>query len=235
MHLRRLAAAVSLSLAAACTDFATPAELTKPTVLAVIADPPVVAPGASSVLETVVVDGTGRLQGLTQRQVLVETYPGVPPMGRVEADGGAIRYVAPDPVPMLPDNAAPLDSVQIEIDVPSADGVQTLRTVKLMAVTSAVATANPTITRLGIGEADGLAGGVTLARNATVMLDVAIDPPAGEDARIAWYTSAGLIERYQSTPTELVASEDAASGWIFVVVRDGVGGVVWHGVPVTVE
>lgn len=228
-----LAAVLAAVLAAGCTDFATPAELTKPTILAITAEPPVVAPGASSVLETVVVDGTGVLDGLTQRHALVETYPGVPPMGRLEDDGGVLRYIAPDPVPELPDDAPPLDSVQIDVDTPAG----TLRAVKLMLVSSAVTTANPVISRLRVGDTDALAatGPIVLAREAAVALDVAIEPPAGDDARFAWYSSAGLIERYQSTPSELVGAEEARSGWLFVVVRDGVGGVVWHGVPVTVE
>lgn len=228
-----LAPAIIALLAAGCTDFATPAELTKPTILAITAEPPVVAPGASAVLETVVVDGSGVLDGLTQRHALVETYPGVPPMGRLEDDGGVLRYVAPDPVPALPDDAPPLDSVQIDVDTPAG----TLRAVKLMLVTDAVATANPVISRLTIGDTDVIAapGPIVLARETAVAIDVAIDPPAGDDARFAWYSSAGLIERYQSTPSELVAAEDARGGWLFVVVRDGLGGVAWHGVPVTVE
>ena len=40
--------AIAALAAAACTDFATPAELTKPTILAVTAEPPVVAPGAQT-------------------------------------------------------------------------------------------------------------------------------------------------------------------------------------------
>ncbi len=223
-------AVVLLVGAAACTDFATPAELTKPTILAITAEPPVVAPGASSVLETIVVDAGGVMTGLTQRHQLIETYPGVPPMGRVERVGDEVRYVAPDPIPELPDNALPLDSVQIEIDTPEG----TLRAIKVMPVTTVTA-ANPTITRLTVGDADGLAGPLTLARNTPVAIDVAIEPAAGEDARFAWYSSAGGIERYQSTPAELVAAEEARQGWLFVVVRDGAGGVAWHGVEVTVE
>src|SRR5512135_2159121 len=46
-------------LLGACADFATPAELTKPTVLAVIADPPLVPPGAESALSVVLVGPDG--------------------------------------------------------------------------------------------------------------------------------------------------------------------------------
>jgi hypothetical protein len=216
--------------AAACTDFATPAELTKPTILAITADPPIVAPGASAVLETVVIDAGGVMLGLTERHALVETYPGIPPMGRLEQVGDEVRYIAPDPVPPLPDNAPPLDSVQFEIDTPEG----TLRAIKVMPVAAVTAT-NPVISRLTVGDSDALAGPLTLARDAALAIEVAIEPPAGGDARYAWYTSAGLIEKYQSTPAELVAAEDARRGWLFVVVRDGVGGVAWHGVEVTVE
>lgn len=225
----RLAVVLALG-AAACTDFATPAELTKPTILAITADPPIVAPGASAQLTTVVIDANGVMAGLTERHSLVETYPGVPPMGRVETTEGGARYVAPDPVPPLPENAPPIDSVQIEIDTPEG----TLTAIKVMPV-AAVTASNPVISRLTVGGSDALAGPVTLAREAAVAIEVAIEPPAGEDARFAWYTSAGLIEKYQSTPAELVAAEEAKQGWLFVVVRDGLGGVVWHGVEVTVE
>ena len=63
-------------IAAGCTDFASPAELTKPTVLAVIAEPPVVAPGEPTDLTAVIVDGSGELTGLPVRWSLIETYRG---------------------------------------------------------------------------------------------------------------------------------------------------------------
>jgi hypothetical protein len=215
-----------------CTDFATPAELTKPTILAVTADPPIVAPGASADLTTVVVDGSGVIAGLTQRQMLVETYPGVPPMGRLEVEGDTVRYIAPDPVPPLPENAPALDSVQIDIETPDA----VLRTVKVMGV-QAGTFANPVLARFTVNGVDALTATapITLARNAAVTIDVAIDPPATDMARFAWYSSAGLIEKYQSTPTELVAAEVASQGWLYVVVRDGALGVVWRGVEIVVE
>ena len=60
----RLVTALALAsaiLATACTDFATPAELQKTTILAVVADPPITPPGAQSRLELVVVDASGRV------------------------------------------------------------------------------------------------------------------------------------------------------------------------------
>lgn len=221
------AALVVLALGAtACTDFASPAELTKPTILAVTAEPPVVAPGGHTALAVAVADATGPLTGLPTRWSLIETYRGVPPMGTLSGT----TYTAPDPLPTLPAGAAPVDTIQLEIDT----AVGTLVAVKVVPVVS-VATANPTITGLTVGDQDGLAGPVTIARAASLPLTLTTEPAPGEDARFAWYSSAGLIEKYQSNPTELVAADDAGGGWLFVVMRDGKGGVAWRGVQVTVE
>lgn len=224
--------ALALLLAAGCTDVAGPAELTKPTILAITAEPPIVAPGASAELTAIVVDGSGAIAGLTQRQKLVVTYPGVPPMGRLEEDSGTVRYIAPDPVPPLLAAEPALDSVQIDIETPD----EILRTIKVLGV-QAGTFANPTLARFTVNGVDALTatGPITLARNAPVTIDVAIEPAATDLARFAWYTSVGLIEEYQSTPTELVASAVAVEGWLFVVVRDGALGLVWRGVEIVVE
>ncbi|HVV83204.1 MAG TPA: hypothetical protein VHE35_08990 [Kofleriaceae bacterium] len=238
-HLRRatrprttlpLAAAAAIVGAAAagagCTDFATPAELTKPTILAVIAEPPIVAPGAQTELSVAVVDGTGVLMDLPARWSLVETYRGVPPMGTLTGS----TYTAPDPIPTLPPNAPPIDSVQLEVDTSAG----TLTAIKAVPVAS-VDAANPTIDTFTVGASDALAGPITVTHGATLDLDVVTDPPATADARYAWYSSVGDIEQYQSNPTTMIAADQAKSGWMFVVVRDGKGGVTWRGVAVTVE
>lgn len=229
----RLAVAVApcVVLSIACTDFATPAELEKPTILAVTADPPVVAAGGDARLDTVVVDGSGVLTGLTTSYRLVETYAGVAPIGRLAVDGGVTRYVAPDEVPTLPGGAPPIDTVEVTID---GAGDRPMTALKAMAVAPA-ATANPTIARLGVGDGDGLAGPLRVRHGDTLALEVATDPPADEAARFAWYTVAGEIERYQSNPCELIVGDEARSGWLFVVVRDGKGGVAWRGVELQVE
>jgi hypothetical protein len=229
-YLRRALMTVALAspaLAAACTDFASPAELTRPTILAVTADPPIVAPGAQSTLSVAVVDGNGPIEGVTARWSLIETYRGIPPMGTL----AGTTYTAPDPVPALPENAAPVDSVKLELDV----GGTTLVAIKVMPVASVAGAANPTIAALRIGDADGLAGPLTLARSSLQALEVTTEPAAGTDARYAWYSSAGAIEKYQSNPTTMTANDEAGAGWLFVVVRDGKGGVAWRGVEVTVE
>ena len=213
-------------IAAGCTDFASPAELTKPTVLAVIAEPPVVAPGEPTELTAVIVDGSGELTGLPVRWSLIETYRGVPPMGTLTGS----TYTAPDPIPTLPANAPPIDSVRLEVDT----GATTLVTVKFVAV-AAVALTNPTISAFTVGAVDAAAGPITVARGAVLDLAITTDPPLAADARFAWYSSAGEIVKYQSNPTTMTAAEDAGAGWLFIVARDGKGGMAWRGVEITVE
>lgn len=224
---------VVAALAAAatgCTEFATPAELTKPTVLAVIADPPIVAPGEAASLAPVVAGP----EGFVDPEVtwaLVETLPGVPPFGEVIADGDTAIYRAPDEVPPQPEGAAPVASVAATVRA----GDVSVTVIKAMVVLDVGApAANPTITALTIdGAPVGEAATITAGQPHEVAVEV--DPPLGEDASVAWYANAGGIERYQSTPTELVAADAPRDGWLFVVVRDGRGGVAVRGLPVAVE
>ena len=217
---------------AACTDFATPAQLEKPLILAITADPPLVVAGGQSQLDAVVVDGDGVKTGLTTRYRLIETYDGVAPIGRLDDSAAPVRYLAPDPVPSLPGNAPPIDTIEVTIDgLP--DGP--LTALKVMGV-APVETANPRITALTIGDGDGLAEGpLTVRRGDRRALTLTVDPPPSDDASFAWYTVAGTIEKYQSNPCELVVGDEARSGWLFVVVRDGLGGVAWRGVELRVE
>jgi hypothetical protein len=215
---------------AACTDFATPAELAKTTILAVVSEPPITPPGAQSRLELVVVDGNGRVAAPAATWSLVETLPGVPPMGRVSVnEDGTATYTAPStPPPATPENP-PIDSVQIEV----AATPRTITALKA-AIVADVASANPALATMTVGGADARTMAVAPAGQ-TVPLAVTIDPPAGEDATYAWYTTRGEIEDYQSAEATLVAPEEAGTGWLFVVVRDGRGGVAWHGAPLAVQ
>lgn len=215
---------------AGCTDFATPNQLERPTIIAVVAEPPIVRPGREAVITVVTADRTGVLADLPTRWEVGEAFPGVPPMGTVRTEAGRAIYTAPDPVPVRPDDVPPLDSIMVTVD--TADGPRTA--IKAMPVLPMDA-ANPTLTALAVGAGDGLAGPVTVQKGATVALSVTIDPPAGDDTTFAWYTPVGDIKFYQSNPCELVVPPDAASGPLMVVVRDGKGGVVWRDLELRVE
>jgi len=215
---------------ASCGDFPTPAELTKPTILAVVADPPLVAEGESTTLNVVVAGPDGPMAPDALDWVLIETLPGVPVFGALVAnDDGTATYTAPDPLPERPQGAPPVDSVQLTVTV----GDETLTSIKAVVVTD-VPAANPAITSLIVGEAEA-EDGMHVASDVVYPIEVELDPAPGEDATYAWYSTAGAIEQYQSNPAELVGAEEAGDGWLFVVVRDGRGGVAWRGVEVIVE
>ncbi len=221
---------VLVVLVAACGEFSTPAELTKPTILAVIADPPLIAEGESTTLSVVVAGPEGPMIPEAAGWALVETLPGVPPFGELTAhDDGTATFTAPDPVPDLPDGAPPVSSVELTVTA----GELTLKTIKLLVVTD-VPAANPAITSLIVGEVEA-EDGQHVATDVVYPIEVAIDPEPGEDATYAWYSTAGVIEEYQSNPAELIGAEEAGDGWLFVVVRDGRGGVAWRGVELVVE
>ncbi len=218
-------------LLGACADFATPADLDAPTIIAVVAEPPLVRPGASTRLAVVVAGPDGELTSLAPRWSLVESFPTVPIMGSVSTDGADAIYQAPAEVPARPEGVPPIDTVRLEVDVPTTDGTRTLAAVKAIAVLPQDA-ANPTIRLL---DADG-AEATTLTGTVAdgVALEVEVTPAAGDATRYAWYATTGAIADYQSNPATLTA-EAPGSGTVFVVVRDGAGGVAWRAVDVAIE
>jgi hypothetical protein len=217
----------------ACTDFATPAQLAAPTIIAVVAAPPIVAPGQQTEVSVVVAGPDGRLMDLTPRWTLVESFPTVPPMGTLLVEGDVATYQAPEQVPPRPEDVPPVDTLRLEVDVPDGDGgTRTLAAVKAIAVL-AEPTANPTLTIL-----DGDGAEVSELRASpgeALALSLGVAPAPTASARYAWYATLGEIEDYQSSPTELVAPAEPGAGEVFAVVRDGVGGVAWRAVPFVVE
>jgi hypothetical protein len=216
--------------ATGCDSFDPPAVLSRPTVLAVVADPPVVAPGAAATLTLVVIgpDGLRPAAGATWQ--MSTTYPGVAPLGAVvgHADGTA-TYTAPAVVPPLPAGAPPLDSV--EVDLTLEDGRPTA-SVKglLIADLGHPPTANPTITAVAAGGA-AVTDTLTLQAGVATPLALTLDPAPTDHTTYAWYASLGEIQAYQSNPTTITAVT-AGTGWLFVAVRDGALGVAWRGVPI---
>lgn len=215
-------------LAAACTDFATPNQLEKPTIVAVVSDPPIVPPGGTAAVSVVLADASGVVLAPPTSWSLVEAYPGVAPLGTISGDAAGATYTAPATLPDRGD-IPPVDTASVTVETATGP----LTAIKAMAVIDVAAT-NPALTALDVGGASGLAG-ATVTRGATVALSVTTDPATGEDARFAWYTPVGDIKYYQSNPCELVVPSDAQSGPLIVVVRDGKGGVVWKQIALTVQ
>jgi hypothetical protein len=217
----RLHSAVLLGVlaasAGACTDMSTPAELTHPQILAVRADPPVVEPGEQATLSVLVAGPDGLLQ------------PALVHWGaNVEVDGkGQARFVAPREVP------AGGALVRIDAAVELGDG-EVLAAAKNVGVGVALPESNPVITAL---LADGVAisnGAIDLVAGSAVDLEVEISPAPSEAAIYAWYSTVGEIDLYRRSPTVLLAPEEAGSGTLIAVFRDGLG-VTWRVLAVEVE
>lgn len=226
---RALAALLApLVLCTACDEFATPAELESAQILAIRADPPAVPPGQDAVITILVADNTGAVDDPDVAWEVTATNAASLPLGQVSRDGsGQVIYSAPSDVPEQPAIAS------ITARVRTAE--RELVGVKVVGITD-IPLSNPDIIAL-TGDGDDLlsSDGLSLAPGRTVTLEITTDPPAGDTATYAWYSTAGTMERFQENPVELVARDDAGPGWLFAVVRDGLGGVDWVAVPVTVE
>lgn len=221
-------AILTVLVAAACTDFATPNQLERPTIIAVVSDPPIVQPGGTATVTVVVADTAGVLAAPPTAWALVEAYPGVAPLGTLTGDATGATYTAPATVPDRGD-IPPVDTASVTVDT-SAGPLTAIKAVPVLATPAA----NPTVTALDVGDASALAG-ATVTRGAKLALSVTTDPATSDDARFAWYTPVGDIQYYQSNPCELEVPMDAVSGPLIVVVRDGKGGVAWRQVALTVQ
>lgn len=219
----------ALALAAGCESFPTPAQLDHATVLAVIADPPVMPPGGTSKLSVFVADHGGLIAPATAWTV-VSTFDGVAPIGTVTADGdGRATYHAPDPIPALPPKVPPVDSVQVTV----MSDPQVVA-IKLVGVEGGVVSANPAITDVTV---DGGSAGsaVTVPVGGAAALAVATAPAPDEHWTYAWYATVGEIKAYQSNPTMISGGDTPGDGWLFVVVRDGAGGAALRALPLSVR
>jgi hypothetical protein len=221
----RALACASLAIAVAssgCKDFATPAELDRPQIVAIASDPASVRPGESARLSLLVAGPDGPMAP-DEVAWSVTAQPGVPELGRVERIGDDTFYVAPDAVDEDPTGTL------VEAVVTAGDAE--LRGLKAMVVTR-LALENPTVTAI---ERDGEPVGEELVvdAGATFELALAIDPEATEDLEVAWYSTSLAIEKYKSQPTEAVVPDDAQDGWLVAVARDR-GGVGWLAIPVRI-
>lgn len=223
-----LAASVALG-GTACDDFATPAELAGPQILAVQAEPAAVLPGETTTLSILVADQSGEVTDPAVNWQITPTNPGEPLLGELAAGETATAlYTAPGDV------TATVTVASVTADVTIASDV--LTAVKAIPIGS-VPISNPEMQGLRADGDDILdTSSLTLSAGQTVTLEVDVGADTdGDMTTFAWYSTAGEIERYQSNPTELVVRDTTGDTWLFVVVRNGLGGVIWHGLEMVVE
>jgi hypothetical protein len=216
----RVRITTSLAIAVAgCADFATPAELDRPQILAIASEPASLEPGARARLSILVAGPEGEMEvGAVSWRVAG------PALGRIEEEAGEVYYRAPSAIDEDP--AGTLVEATARVDGAELVGVKAM-------VIGAVELANPAVSAI---EANGqpIGEALVIARGERVELTASLQPAASGDEQLAWYSNRLVIEKYRDQPTEAVAPEEAGDGWLFAVARDR-GGVGWRAVPVVIE
>jgi hypothetical protein len=208
-----------LFLAGACSDLSTPADLDREQVLAVRASPPVLLPGGSVVLDTLVAGPQGPLLGSVSWQLPLA----IPGVSISELPSGETLLSCADGVVVD-------EAVQLNIAIELGDG-QVLLAQKSVSIENQAAE-NPMIRAIRIE-------GIEVAPDESVAVEtgervISVDVDAA--TRVAWYSSLGEIQYYRSAETILeLQPEDTGGGWIAAVVRDEDGGVSWQSFRIEVD
>lgn len=190
-----------------CPNLPTAAELGEPQILALVANPPCVQPGARADLDALVAgpDGT-----LAPSAVVWSVASGSD--GAIETSG--VRAAV---------DAKP--GARIEVGVAVDVGGVTLLGFRTLTVGVC---ANPVLAGIVLdGTRAPRSSQLAMSSSSSVHLDVSIDGGSTVDGIVSWFTTAGTILRYRHTPTELVVRDEPGAGALYVVYRDGNGGVAW--------
>lgn len=214
-----------------CTDFAPPAALERPIVIAITAEPPTVGLGQSTRLELIVASPDGQQPVNAAAWSITPTIPGVAALGTITSNlDGSATYTAPSTLPALPPDANPLDTVAVDLQV---GGVDTHSVKVVPVINLPQPPQNPVVTDLLVDNV-AITNAIVLKAGVRAELSAVIAPAAGDKAAFAWYASAGKIEQYLSNPTSIIA-ETPGNGWLFFVVRDGTLGSAWRKMPIVVQ
>ncbi len=217
---------------AGCDDFATPAELSHAQILAIRAQPAAVAPGEQATLSVLVAGPEGDIVPSRVEWTLETSSPWVTVVTDSE---GAVTLAAAADMPAV-------QEVALDVSVDLASGERLLAR-KYLEV-GGTATDNPLITQIDVDgtpltngdNADDNPSGstITAAPGQTLALSLNTAPTITEDSLISWFATIGEIDRYRLADTIWTAPDNGGQGWLYVVYRDGYGGVSWQKISVTV-
>lgn len=216
-----LRASVLLAFASGCPSLPTASDLGEPQILALIANPPCVQPGATAELEAIVAGPDG---AITPSAITWSVPTGS--SGAIERSGAAWTLRAAEDA-ML----GGLIELHVVVGVEGAAPLRGFRTLKIGG-----ACANP---RIGGVLVDGVlqpaTGAITMMSDGRIDLDVLVDGGLTDGSIVSWFSTAGAIELYRRTPTQLVVRTTPGDAVLYVVYRDGNGGVSWleHDVQVS--
>jgi len=206
---------VLIVCATGCANLPTASELGEPQILALVADPPCIQPGASAHLEPLVAGPSGTL--------VPSSIVWSVPAGSVGAiDASSVRA-----------DVDALPGARIEVNVAVDAGGVTLRGFRTLTIGDC---ANPVLAGITVDGAPApVSGALTMFSNTSVDLDVSIDSGLAAEPVVSWFSTAGTIRLYRHTPTELVVRDAPGAGALYVIYRDRNGGVAWleHEVQIT--
>lgn len=217
----RLAIGLATTVAiSGCEDFATPADLDRPQILAIASEPASVEPGDRARLSILVADPDGEVE-VPEVTWRIVPAPGQPQLGELETEeDGSTWYTAPDEIAENPTG----EVIEAVVTVGDVE----LTGVKAMVVGS-IDLRNPTVVEVrAAGSPLADADVLTVDVGDIVEIDLSLDPPATEDVQVAWFSNVLHVEKYKSAPTDADAPDDRGGreGIIFAVARDR-GGVGW--------
>ncbi len=208
----------SIALATACADLTTPSELASPQLIALVAEPPSVPLSEEALLDVVVAGPEGAIVPVSVRW-------------RVVGNSGAQVLRLQDDTWVLQAPEELLEGstyAQLEVTVELEDGETLLgtRTVAIGQVSS-----SPHIDEVLVS---GVATEtLVLSHGSDVQLSLTTSPPMREEGIVSWFSTTGELEHYRRTPATLTASE-VGRGQLFVVYRDGLGGIAHQSLTIEV-
>jgi len=212
-----LAGVWAAALAMGCTDFAGPAELAQTQILAVRAVPPAIVAGGTSDLEILIAGPDGDVQPDRLR------WRVMPGSGGIVSDGGTLR--AP----------ANLDKLQLaEVEVVATVAGEELIAVKYVGLGVPAPTSNPVIQSIAVDQRPIAEDRMAIAAGTTIELSAEIAGGTSSDIYL-WYATAGDVDDYRESQTRWTAPAQPGGVFLYLVYRDGVGGVDWRRLEITVE
>ncbi|MCP4445208.1 MAG: hypothetical protein GY811_07690 [Myxococcales bacterium] len=207
----------------ACDDFASPAELSRPQILAIQSEPASVSLGGSTELSLLLADENGPVDGPEVTWSIQSDF-GLTALGEIVVQDGVASYVAPETLSEAP--------ALVSLEARLVQGGETLIGLKGILV-GGPTLVNPEISAVTL---DGTAVGdeLLLPAGAEATIAVEMASPLSADATFAWYARPGTIDAYRSSPTTILAPEESGEGWLFVVVRDR-GGITYESIRTRVQ
>jgi hypothetical protein len=225
---KRLAIAAVVVAVAACNgDLDPPWQLDHDRIVAVRATPPTVEPGGTAIIDGLIAHAGGMTEQRGPDIVIVARPESL--ASAVSFDGKDWRVTAPAEAQLV----AARTELKLPADapVPVTIGVSYANNTLLATKTVVFGprAENPTLDAVMI---DGAPAPDTMISVGS-LVDVRLSVTKPEKGDVNWLTSCGTMHDFDLPEAYLrVEKEDPTTGELAVVVRDGVGGVVWRVWPI---